>query len=517
MASRADLNQRIADARRQLMNLSGVIGVGYGYKEERGEATKKLSLRVYVREKKPSETLDPRDVVPKEINGLRTDVVLPIRVRPAQCRDTEHHGAMIGGIRITNLRQYLADPGEVEPTVGSGTLGCICTLNDVGGRDNVGFFTCNHVLGDAGGANGNTVYQPDIGGERPPNRFPIGRIHNVGHRGEHHFAYPEDREAEALDYYIDCATAKINTKFSSFCDTNCGVKFDTRIRSLDLGGSSAVAGFQRLGPDDVVEGEDYLLYKVGASTGLTIGHVRDVIGTVEDPHTGEMHRHVLVMQYHGPNCGGALRTATGGDSGSAVLNEDRMVVGILHATEDILEVNAIIGHIHPIMDRLNATVRSTGSGPAAAGGGTLSVRGGVVLPPTPTRERAAALRERILFSRKGKDLYRLVDRHREEVLHLVNHARPVTVAWHRNRGPDFLAHAGEAARDTLYRVPGEVQGVERGAALERVLDALERHGSADLRRDIEEQRHYLDYLAREVDDVEQLAKLLLPVPSAKAG
>ena len=122
--------------------------------------------------------------------------------------------------------------------------------------------------------------------------------------------------------------------------------------------------------------------------------------------------------------------------------------------------------------------------------------------------RAAVLRDEILESELGRAYTVLVERHRDEVVYLVNSVRPVTVAWHRARGPDYLAHAAHASRHAGHAVPRELDGVRRDEAITQVLDAFERHGSASLRADIEEYADEARRLVGDADDIDELAARL---------
>src|SRR3989304_171518 len=65
-----------AQKRFQLMLLAkaGVIGVGLGYRDFKGERTDELCLVALVEEKKPIETISRDDLVPRELDGVKTDV-----------------------------------------------------------------------------------------------------------------------------------------------------------------------------------------------------------------------------------------------------------------------------------------------------------------------------------------------------------------------------------------------------------------------------------------------------------
>src|SRR5215207_2213359 len=59
----------------QLLAKRVVVGVGIGYRDnEQGELTDELALIAMVEQKQPKEALSVADLVPKEIDGVKTDV-----------------------------------------------------------------------------------------------------------------------------------------------------------------------------------------------------------------------------------------------------------------------------------------------------------------------------------------------------------------------------------------------------------------------------------------------------------
>ena len=65
----------------ELLKKQNVVGVGIGYKEINGQMTGELSLVVMVKTKVPSHELAPIDRIPREIEGVRTDVKVVGEVR----------------------------------------------------------------------------------------------------------------------------------------------------------------------------------------------------------------------------------------------------------------------------------------------------------------------------------------------------------------------------------------------------------------------------------------------------
>ena len=105
-------------------------------------------------------------------------------------------------------------------------------------------------------------------------------------------------------------------------------------------------------------------------------------------------------------------------------------------------------------------------------------------------------------------LAQLIDQHRSEILLLINHCRPVTVAWQRHKGPAFFAAIISALRDqktSLVRHTGNhsLQGLLR--AMKKVL--LE-NGSAGLRDAIGKWGDKLIDASEEAQTFEQLIQLM---------
>ena len=59
----------------ELMKRSGVTGCGIGYKYVDGKKTDELCIVCYVKEKILEEKLEKKDIIPKIIEGISTDIV----------------------------------------------------------------------------------------------------------------------------------------------------------------------------------------------------------------------------------------------------------------------------------------------------------------------------------------------------------------------------------------------------------------------------------------------------------
>jgi len=167
-----------------------IVSVGIGAKRSDGQYTDQMAIVVTVARKVgPSQVFDPA-LVPDQVDGIATDVVVGGDPRTLACNGTVRPAT--GGISVGNAR----------PGFGSGTIACLVA-------DNHGvayLLSCNHVLALLGRAQaGNPIVQPSIedGGRAP--QHVIARLTH---------AYPIDFQAGHSNH-IDCALAQVNTNLVS--------------------------------------------------------------------------------------------------------------------------------------------------------------------------------------------------------------------------------------------------------------------------------------------------------------
>lgn len=58
----------------ELLSKANVVGVGVGFRTVGGQRTDDIALVVMVTQKLPRAQLDPRDILPREIEGIPVDV-----------------------------------------------------------------------------------------------------------------------------------------------------------------------------------------------------------------------------------------------------------------------------------------------------------------------------------------------------------------------------------------------------------------------------------------------------------
>ncbi|GAA1995380.1 hypothetical protein [Microbacterium pumilum] len=483
-----------ARAEAQLGSIPGVVGVGYGLKEVGGLTTEARAFRVYVREKKPEAEVPAGEVLPREFEGVPVDVLVVREFEPLHCEDMTQHHPLIGGISVTNFRQGAAN------MYGSGTLGFFATLNGVAGPKNVVLVSNRHVLMANGASEGNAIYQPryieqagavvlDLS---PESRRGVAEIHDAGVEGNHSFAYPGEA---AQNYYVDASTALLNISVSSWCKSNCGVSYKDEIRQLDIGGNNRIEGVARVAQADLDAG-DYAVFKVGRRTGKTVGRIVDIAAVLT---TAER---VIEIDPTQPDCDGINQFVAEGDSGSALMNAQNMLVGLVFGRGKGAEAHkGFASHIHPVMDRLKATPISTANPPVSPAG---QIAKGRAATAAGEEDRSMQLRQRAQGSPGSAQLYAAFEAHREEAVGLVNYHRPVTVAWHKGKGPAWLAHFAENARRPEHQIPHEIDGVTRRDLVTRLADALDAAGSDGLRAAVSTYRGAVLAMIDGFDDLHEL-------------
>jgi hypothetical protein len=192
-----------------------------------------------------------------------------------------------------------------------------------------------------------------------------------------------------------------------------------------------------------------------------------------------------------------------GDSGSVIVDVEDKIVGLVARLVDEAPFATVADHIRNVLGALEAkgqkiTLSISPSGNASdIHLGPRVGRAGVVASDLPLLERLAQ-------TRTGERVVPVIRKNRAEVMSLINHCRPVTLAWHRHQGPAFMAHLMKSARQADHLVPNHIEGVTREALLLKTMIALRTHGSASLRQDID--AYALDLLGSvvEADSVQAL-------------
>lgn len=261
----------------------GIQGLGIGDKITEGKPARSLALRVYVRAKKPNAKVTNR--IPKEVDipsvgRVGTDVIEIGEVK-AESFTTRARPARPG-----------CGVGHKDVTVG--TFGCLVRLKSkpTGG---LYILSNSHVLANEGlGQIGDAILQPGPYDEGKPGKDVLARL----------AAFQPFVFSSGYDNHIDAAIAKVAAS-----------KVHKQIRILNVAPQGVSHTLRR----------GMRVQKVGRTTDYTMGEITDV-------------NYRLHLSYQKPGGGtGSVgfrdqvlctRYTAGGDSGSAVLNNSRRIVGL---------------------------------------------------------------------------------------------------------------------------------------------------------------------------------------------
>jgi hypothetical protein len=124
-----------------------VVGVGTGYKRQKGQATDQLCIVAMVRTKMPKSALAPEALVPKQVDGVPTDV-MQVGELHAYASPTDRYRPAPGGVSIGHYK------------VTAGTLGVVVRDQADGSRL---ILSNNHVLANSNDAQpGDPILQPGV-------------------------------------------------------------------------------------------------------------------------------------------------------------------------------------------------------------------------------------------------------------------------------------------------------------------------------------------------------------------
>jgi hypothetical protein len=322
----------LSDARSELLKKANVVAVGVGYKRTAGKQTGDLALICSVEAKKATRFLASKDVIPAKIQDIPTDVYPTGTIRAFQSPTGRFRPAP-GGVSIGHKN------------ITAGTLGCLVKKNNT-----LYILSNNHVLANSNSASiGDEILQPGPydGGQLSSDQIaklsefveisfeqggadPCGIASGVAKClnglaamvGSKTRLFPQ--RILATDNLVDCAIAEpLNVN-------------DVKNEILNIGTISGSA-----------EGTlGMSLQKSGRTTGLTTGSVQQIDVTVRVSY-GTNKTATFVDQL----MAGAM--SQGGDSGSAVLNDQKQLVGLLFAGSD---TTTIINRIQNVLQALQVTL-----------------------------------------------------------------------------------------------------------------------------------------------------------------
>jgi hypothetical protein len=216
--------ERIREIKRaaqgRLLAIPGVHAVGIGSKIIAGKRTDEPAIMVFVEKKRPLSELRPEEVIPEEIDGIKTDVYES--EVPRIHADTERYRPLMAGSQVTpggltpetHIQHPPAAP-TVIPAQGLGllgTMGCIVKTGETNPR--VIGLTCHHVIAIPPSAKPNTltatVAAPTItfGGSNTPGTLVVLHLGVTGVAGSLNVFYATTA-ADTLNSIASAVASKI--------------------------------------------------------------------------------------------------------------------------------------------------------------------------------------------------------------------------------------------------------------------------------------------------------------------
>ena len=328
----------------ELIARPGVVAVDIAEKETDGQKTGELSIVVFVEQKKPTSKLSKSAAIPKEIDGIKTDVQeLVIELQPAMRKldtgelfvDAADYPTLAGGIGIGPRRSVFLSPPDV-PSAGNyvfvGTLGAM--VRDRASGATMALTNFHVACVNNTWAVGNRMVQPSlVDGGAPTGEF--GSLTRA-----------------ALSDNIDGAVITVDAA-EPWTATVTGVG--------DVAGSTpATVGMA--------------VQKRGRTTEHTFGSVASTDFTVTINYGSDVGSRTLRHQIRiNTDTSRNPRFSDHGDSGSVVLDMSRNVVGLLFAGSndgsmtfanpiqavlDELSVDLLVPTVSPVTRPISTCLRS---------------------------------------------------------------------------------------------------------------------------------------------------------------
>jgi len=313
---------------RFLLSKPNVVACGVGFKESQGIVTDEPCIVVGVTKKVPQAQLTAQDLIPKVIaQDVKSDVVEVGQIRAFQSPQDKWRPAP-GGVSIGHY------------AITAGTLGCLVTKNS---RDYI--LSNNHVLANSNDARvGDAILQP----------------------GPHDGGTMADQIATLAEFVpIDFGDTP------AVCGVATGVEKLLNAIARAVGSRHRLSAFQEsdglnqvdcalalpLSPDLVSKEISQIglpqgvrqatlgttVRKSGRTTGYTTGRIVQIDVTVQVAYGSRL------ATFTDQLMAGAM--SAGGDSGSAVLDDEGYIVGLLFAGS---ETTTLINPIQLVLDALNA-------------------------------------------------------------------------------------------------------------------------------------------------------------------
>jgi hypothetical protein len=462
------LARRVAE---RLGKILGVHNIGVGGREKAGIPTGQLVVKVFLEKKRSLADLKPSEVIPREVEGMPTDVVEtgPFIMSTAQ------------GVPPFPVQEAYkqGDFGRYRPIKGGTQLG------SKGGPPmpgTLGFMA--RVPADPKQIMAVTVFHALY----PTGVFEVNR--KCGQQN------PEESSTK-------CCDNKIGLCVAGHFDADV----DAAVVRVD-GGQEWVAEIHQIGfikgkhtiSDAEATTLTYQVRKRGRTLRLTGGTVQSIVGTgtMTDP-SGAMpprpYNNAIIIKPNPSDISTNPWFQQEGDSGAALVNESNEVTGtvfgrnaqgwgIAQPIEDIINKFRIDDAITIEVATATRLGQVQTVPQAAAGDG--SADSDFEIPPALRR-----LQRDLDRTEQGRELISVWLEHSRELNYLVHHEPRVAATWRRANGPDLFRLVINLVDAPSRPVPREIRGVASDHVLDEFLGEVERYASPGLRHDLNRHRPLL--------------------------
>ncbi len=333
-----DVRRLLAEAKKELFSKPNVVATGVGYKIVNGRPTDELAVICSVNSKKSKKFLVESEMIPASIQNIPTDVN-PTGVIYAQQDPTGKFRPAPGGVSV----------GHVDIT--AGTLGCLVQ------RDGVQYILSNnHVLANSNDADiGDKIVQPGPadGGSYPADQFAeLSDFIRITFQGGGNGGGSTCPIANGAAAVLNGIAALLGSQTRLVSTKKMGIQADENLVDCaiakPLDNNWVKNEILHIGKiQGVAEGTLGLgVKKSGRTTGLKTGTIQQIDVTV-DVSYGTNKIATFVDQLMTGNM------SAGGDSGSAILNDQNEIVGLLYAGSSS---NTIINRIQNVFSALNVSI-----------------------------------------------------------------------------------------------------------------------------------------------------------------
>lgn len=323
----------LKENRPQLRSRANVVATGIGYKIVKGKKTSDLCIICSVKKKLPLSMLSAKDIIPLEISGAPVDVLETGVIRAFLGR-TDRWRPAPGGVSIGHQN------------ITAGTLGCLAKKN---GQTFI--LSNNHVLANSNDASpGDAILQP---GPYDGGKFPDDYMAKLHEFVPIVFLTPEPPDGCGIARGVASilnGIAKIlgsKTRMRTIVMQEEENLVDAAI-ALPISAEDVSPEILEIGTiQGLADGElGMAIKKSGRTTAVTTGEILQVDVTVDVEYgSGQIARYADQLM------AGAM--SQGGDSGSAVLDNNNNLVGLLFAGSD---TTTVINRIQNVFSALGLSL-----------------------------------------------------------------------------------------------------------------------------------------------------------------